>query len=82
MSTGIISLLPQFPNVERVIVSAGTLQGYQQASIHLHNLYIKNFDIFLWLLLVHSRILDLVNHIQTLNSSPKYRMLVVKPRLY
>ena len=47
----------------------------------LHDLYVENLDIFLRFLLVYSRILNLVDNIQPLNSSSEDCMLVVKPRL-
>jgi hypothetical protein len=50
-------------------------------SMVLHDLYVENLDIFLRFLLVYSRILNLVDNIQPLNSSSEDCMLVVKPRL-
>ncbi len=47
----------------------------------LHDFYVKDFDIFLRLFFIYSRILDFVNDIQALNSSSKYSVLVVEPRL-
>jgi hypothetical protein len=43
---------------------------------------IDNFDILLWLLLVHPRVLDLMNNIQALDSSAKNGMFAIKPRLH
>jgi hypothetical protein len=48
----------------------------------LHDLYIENFDVFLWFLLVDPGVLDLVDNIQTLNRPSKNGMFVIKPRLY
>ena len=64
-------------------LSLSTVKGYQfeYPLNYLHDLYIENLDIFLRFLLVYPRILNLVDDIQPLNSSPENGMLVIKPGL-
>lgn len=50
-------------------------------SINLHDVDIKNLDIFFWLLLVRTDILNLVNDVQSLGGSTKDGMLAIQPRL-
>lgn len=67
------------------------LQGFQHATYilvpltgvnsSLRDRDTNDFDILLRLLFIRLCILDLVNHIQALNGTPEYRMLIVQPGL-
>jgi hypothetical protein len=49
--------------------------------LNLHNVDIEHLDILFRPLLVSPGVLDLVYHIQTLDSTPKNSVLIVKPWL-
>ena len=50
-------------------------------SLDLYNVNIQNLDVLFRFLLVGTRVLYLVNHIQSLRGAAEYCVLVVKPRL-
>lgn len=50
--------------------------------LNLYNVDVEDFDVLFRPLLVSPGILDLVNHIQALDSTTENSMLVVKPRLF
>lgn len=64
-----------------MITTARTISGTWQPLIisDLYNVDVQDLDILFWPLLVCPDVLDLMDHIQTLNSTSEYSMLVVQP---